>query len=331
MNTEHENETSDASSDPSQMSETSDASTEMIPSEEVSPEMVPSEANAAEITSEEVFGEDLSTDPLGEESDVAGESESMFPLAEELRLEAQIEAVVFASPKPMRTTEIFDLLQAPGVSLNDIQQALDGLVETYRDRAGGFHLRYIKRMGYQFQTVPAAARIMERQFAARPRPISRAAMETLAIIAYRQPVTRADVEFIRGVDAGSIMKGLLERNLITCVGRKEIAGRPMMFGTTDEFLKVFQIGSVKDLPPLESFQPPAEVLEGAMDKLTGESGEPVDIEDFIGDEEYAEQRQGASVAPLDEEDSAAAAQESAMMNEENIEPVNHEEPRTEEE
>jgi len=255
------------------------------------------------------------SEKAGAESKGAGETDgeddaAAFPFAEELRLESQIEAIVFASPRPLRTTDIHELLcdpalALPAITLADVQTALDGLTEHYRNRCGGFHLRYIKRMGYQFQTVPAAARLMEKQFAARPRPISRAAMETLSIIAYRQPVTRADVEYIRGVDAGSIMKGLLERGLIACSGRKEIAGRPMLFSTTDEFLKVFQIGNVKDLPPLESFQPPAELLEGAMEKLAEASadeaeGSPpdhaVDLEDFIGDEEYAAVRQGATAA-----------------------------------
>ncbi len=205
-----------------------------------------------------------------------------LPLAEGLRLDAKIEAVIFASQKPVKTMEIFDLVQG-SATLKDVQDALSHLLEYYRDRAGGFTLRYTKGLGYQFQTVPAAASILEHQFAQRPRPISRAALETLAIIAYRQPVTRAEVEYIRGVDAGSIVKNLLERDLIACTGRKEIAGRPMVFSTTPEFLKVFQLSHVKDLPTLESFQPSHEALQKALEKL--EQGEQlVDVEDYIGDQ-----------------------------------------------
>jgi len=123
---------------------------------------------------------------------------------------------------------------------------------------------------------------MEKMFASRPRPISRAALETLSIIAYRQPVTRAEVEFIRGVDAGSIFKTLLERDLVKCVGRKEIVGRPMLFGTSDEFLKVFNLSSIKDLPPLESFQPSREMVQGAMERIEGQD-ELVDVEEYIAD------------------------------------------------
>jgi segregation and condensation protein B len=226
-------------------------------------------------------------------------------LREELTIFGKIESIIFASPKPMRAVEIHDLLAEQGYTLKEIQDACDELIEFYRDRAGGFHLKYIKRMGYQFQTTPAAKSLMEKQFASRPRPLSRAALETLAVIAYRQKlskgVTRAEVEFIRGVDAGSIFKTLVERNLLTCIGRKEIPGRPMMFGVTDEFLKIFQLGSINDLPPLESFQTPQDILDAANQKITAFEAEQegVDTEQFIADEEYSENvRAGAEFNPL---------------------------------
>jgi segregation and condensation protein B len=226
-------------------------------------------------------------------------------LREELTIFGKIESIVFASPKPMRAVEIHDLLAEQGYTLKEIQDACDELIEFYRDRAGGFHLKYIKRMGYQFQTTPAAKSLMEKQFASRPRPLSRASLETLAVIAYRQKlskgVTRAEVEFIRGVDAGSIFKTLAERNLLTCIGRKEIPGRPMMFGVTDEFLKIFQLGSINDLPPLESFQTPQDILDAANQKITAFEAEQegVDTEQFIADEEYSENVRGeAEFNPL---------------------------------
>ena len=220
-------------------------------------------------------------------------------LASELRLEAKIEAILFASQKPLKTPEILELLHDPEVKEKDVQTTLDQLVEFYETRSGGFKLHYLKRLGYQFQTAQEAGHIMERMFASRPRPISRAALETLAIIAYRQPVTRAEVEFIRGVDAGSIFKTLLERELIKCVGRKEIVGRPMMFGTTDEFLKVFNLSSIKDLPPLESFQPSREVVQGAMEKLD-EGEAPVDVEDYIAESTAGEYESDAAGDDWDE-------------------------------
>jgi segregation and condensation protein B len=124
---------------------------------------------------------------------------------------------------------------------------------------------------------------MERMFSARQRALSRAALETLSIIAYRQPVTRADIEAIRGVDAGSIIKNLLDRELISCVGRKEDSGRPMMFGTTPEFLRVFRIASLDDLPPLSAFQPAPETMTEAEGRL--DLGEEVDVDEFMDDPE----------------------------------------------
>jgi segregation and condensation protein B len=169
------------------------------------------------------------------------------------------------------------------VGESDVLTTLEQLVQFYEDRCGGFRLHYLKRLGYQFQTSPDAGAVMERMFASRPRPISRAALETLSIIAYRQPVTRAEVEFIRGVDAGSIFKTLLERELIKCVGRKEIIGRPMLFGTSDQFLTVFNLSSIKDLPSLESFQPARDMVQGAMARIEGAHDEIVDVEEYIAD------------------------------------------------
>ena len=235
-----------------------------------------------------------------EGEDEAESGDNTATLAEDLTLSGKIESIIFASPKPMRAVEIHDLLADQGYTLKEVQDACDDLVEFYRDRAGGFHLKYIKRMGYQFQTTTAAKTLMEKQFASRPRPLSRAALETLAVIAYRQKVskgvTRAEVEFIRGVDAGSIFKTLVERNMLSCIGRKEIPGRPMMFGVTDEFLKIFQLGSISDLPPLESFQTPQDVLDAANQKIVDFEAEQagVDTEQFIADEEYSESVRGAT-------------------------------------
>ncbi len=227
------------------------------------------------------------------DEELAGDNATLSPPKERqlasMRLEAKVEAIIFASQKPLKASEVLEILGDPTVAEADIQITLDQLVSQYEDRCGGFRLHYLKRMGYQFQTSESAGAIMERMFASRPRPISRAALETLAIIAYRQPVTRAEVEFIRGVDAGSIFKTLLERDLIKCVGRKEIVGRPMLFGTTDQFLTVFNLSSIKDLPSLESFQPSREMVQGAMARIEGGSADDlVDVEEYIADNTRAE-------------------------------------------
>lgn len=204
---------------------------------------------------------------------------------EALNLEAQVEAILFAAPKPLSASEVSEILEDDdGVQPDPqgIEAIIYNLVKLYRERNGGFRLEHDRGVGYQFRTVPAAAPLMERMFSSRQRALSRAALETLAIIAYRQPVTRADVEFIRGVDAGSIIKNLLERDLILCVGRKEDAGRPMMFGTTAEFLRVFRLPTLNDLPPLSAFQPSPDMMSEALQKLEGQD-EEVEVEEFIGD------------------------------------------------
>ena len=215
----------------------------------------------------------------------SSESLGLMRWDEALNLEAQVEAILFAAPKPLAVQDICELLEEDGEHPKSelIQPIIGQLIKLYRERNGGFRLEFEKGVGYQFRTVPAAAPLMERMFSTRQRPLSRAALETLAILAYRQPVTRADIEAIRGVDAGSIIKNLLDRELISCVGRKEDSGRPMMFGTSPEFLRVFRISSLDDLPPLSAFQPVPETMSEAEDRL--ELGEEVDVDDFIRDPE----------------------------------------------
>ncbi|SME90066.1 SMC-Scp complex subunit ScpB [Pseudobacteriovorax antillogorgiicola] len=236
---------------------------------------------------------------------IASHQQTMDPAGlnfdEELTLEGQVEAVIFASAKPLKIQDILDIVQDEDQNLKpkDIESVVSQLQKLYDERSGGFTLVHEAGIGYQFQTVVAASYLMEKMFSSRPRPLSRAALETLSIIAYRQPATRAEIEYIRGVDAGSIIKNLMERDLISCVGRKEDAGRPMLFGTTAEFLKVFRIESLDQLPPLASFQPPAETAEASQK----EPEDAVDVEGFVGDDtlEAPEVSEGLESEPEDHE------------------------------
>ncbi len=175
---------------------------------------------------------------------------------------AQVEALLLASTKPMKIPEIADYL-TEDLDHQSIKYLIEELQESYSERESGIEVASIKGQGYRIQTRPEAAPLMQRLFACRPRPLSRSAQETIAIIVYRQPVTRSEIEFIRGVDAGSIVKSLMDRGFVKCVGRKDVPGRPMLFGTTDEFLRVFGLSSIKELPNLESFQSQDEVLNQA--------------------------------------------------------------------
>ena len=190
---------------------------------------------------------------------------------------AKIEALVFASQDPLSFSAIYGALDlGEEVSESLVQESIDMLIKFYKTASRGFEFVDIAGSGYHFRSKKEYSLLIEGMFEHKPRPLSRAAQETLAIVAYRQPVTRADVEFIRGVDAGSIIKNLLERDLIACVGRKEDVGRPMMFGTTKEFLKVFGLSSLNDLPELESFQPSLEGMQSAYEKISNIHAQQVD-------------------------------------------------------
>ncbi len=223
--------------------------------------------------------EELAVEALEEEESIdEKDNESVEEeIIIDLPLKTQLESIVFASSKPIKVSDLSEIL-TQDFEDEEIRAALSELVEEYEERTGGFRLVFAKGMGYQFQTEAKASPLMERLFSKRPRPLSRAAQETLAIVAYRQPVTRAEIEFIRGVDAGSIVKGLLEKNFIRCTGRKDVAGRPMLFGTTTTFMQVFGIESLKELPPLEAFQPAQDVINKAMKTI--ETSEGLDAKDI---------------------------------------------------
>src|SRR3989338_3348078 len=189
------------------------------------------------------------------------------PLVENVdSLHAVIETLLFATPRPMTINDILEFLGEETVSFKDVKNIVEQLSALHSSRPdAGFYLECIGGSQFHFRTKPQYAYVAERLFSKRPRPLSRAAQETLAIVAYRQPVSRADIEFIRGTDSGSIIKNLLERDLICCVGRKEIPGKPMLFGTTDEFLRVYRLAALKELPSLESFQPRRETMQFASE------------------------------------------------------------------
>ena len=192
-------------------------------------------------------------------------------------LSARIEALLFASPKPLSYEKIWEFINDDEITLNMVNSELDRLIGYYTQRKGGFSIVELTD-GFQFRTESRLSFLVELVYQRRSRPLSKAAQETLAIIAYRQPVTRADIEFIRGVDAGSIIKNLLEREFICCLGRKDVAGKPMLFGTTPLFLETYGLQSLKSLPPLESFQPNSASLKLAKGEINQKQEEkPVEL------------------------------------------------------
>lgn len=169
----------------------------------------------------------------------------MSPLAKLL------EAALFASARPVPTSEL--ALLDPDATPAALQSALDELREHYDNDGHGVELVDIAD-GWQVLTRPEYSETIERvQLAARPTRLSPASLETLAIIAYRQPIGRAEVEEIRGVNVGAVLRSLLERGLIEVTGRGEGMGRPLLYGTTPHFLEQFALRHLEELPRADEF------------------------------------------------------------------------------
>ncbi len=156
-----------------------------------------------------------------------------------------IESLLFVTESPLsvkRIQEILDLQES-----FPVREALFALSSDYEKRKGGFYLCEVAG-GYQLRTRPEYKDWIQRMLQNKPARLSKAALETLAIIAYKQPVIRSDIEYIRGVDSGGVLRILLERKLVRVMGRREIPGRPMIYGTTKKFLEMFDLKDLRDLP-----------------------------------------------------------------------------------
>lgn len=161
-----------------------------------------------------------------------------------------LEAALFASPRPIPVEELAAL--DADASAKDVRAALDELKELF-DADGGHGVELVEQGGgWQILTRPEFTEAIERaRMAIRPQRLSGAALETLAIIAYRQPIGRAEIADIRGVDAGAILKSLLERGLVDVVARGEGLGRPLLYGTTPLFLEHFALRHLEELPRVD--------------------------------------------------------------------------------
>jgi segregation and condensation protein B len=156
-----------------------------------------------------------------------------------------IESLLFVTEEPLSIEQINQVLSLPDTKM--IRQTLNELIAEYEERRGAFTLHEVAG-GYQFRSRPDYVPWIKRLLQPKPSRLSKAALETLAIIAYKQPMIRSDVEHLRGVDCGGVLRMLLERKLIRVLGRKEIPGRPLIYATTKQFLQVFDLKNLKDLP-----------------------------------------------------------------------------------
>lgn len=193
-----------------------------------------------------------------------------------------IEALVFASDDPITPQEIFNAIKGidgpeSDVDAKEIDAAVDELNKKYEESGSAFTILKIAH-GYSFATRPSHAKYVGFLSTEKSkRRLSNAALETLAIIAYKQPLTKPELEMIRGVNSDYTLNTLLEKNLVTISGRAESVGRPLLYTTTDEFLKYFGLHSINDLP------------------------KPREIEEIMKDEDFLEQKRKIMMGDLEEQ------------------------------
>jgi len=196
-----------------------------------------------------------------------------------MSLKAKIEAIVYATEAPVSLDQIVKLVKAPeqqeGDAKAEVRAALEELVAEYSAEGHGIEIRQVAG-GYRMSTKPEQHDVV-RDFAKSLKPpirLSLPALETLAVIAYKQPVTVAEIGEIRGVDASGVIGTLLDRKLITTAGRKAVIGRPMLYKTTKEFLLRFGLKDVNELPSMEEFE--KLVAESFQGDLLPEQAAPVE-------------------------------------------------------
>jgi segregation and condensation protein B len=210
-------------------------------------------------------------DPLTEDSADIVSADPAAGLTAPAELHAALEALLFSSPDPLTVGKLARALgDLPPKTVRD---ALDELAAEYEAQGRGFRLIEVSG-GYQLATDERYAEYVLRLGAKKKPPaLSGAMLETLAIIAYRQPVIRAVVESIRGVESSGVVRNLLDLGLIEVVGRKEVLGRPQMYGTTEKFLRTFGLRDLKDLPSIRGLREKLEAEEARAEQAEHEAAE----------------------------------------------------------
>jgi segregation and condensation protein B len=163
-----------------------------------------------------------------------------------------VEALIMASPEPITAKKIAEMLD--DLTPSKVSKTVSELNTRYMESSNSYRIREIAG-GFQFYIMPEFAGFVEEMFARRRKlRLTRAALETLAIIAYQQPVTKTDIEHIRGVSSDGVIHNLLEKKMLTITGRAETVGKPLQYGTTEEFLKFFGLNRLEDLPEMSEIE-----------------------------------------------------------------------------
>ncbi|MCE5340094.1 MAG: SMC-Scp complex subunit ScpB [Planctomycetaceae bacterium] len=174
---------------------------------------------------------------------------------QDITVESVIEAILFATDEPLSIDRLVNIAQFNG-GAKQIRKCIETLNQQYVETKRSFRIEEIAG-GFQMMTLPEYNNWLKNMLKQRSdNKLSPAALETLAIISYKQPIIRADIEAIRGVACGEIVRTLMYKGLVKIVGKAEILGRPMLYGTTKKFLQVFGLSDIKDLPKAEDLKQP---------------------------------------------------------------------------
>ncbi|MBS1515403.1 MAG: SMC-Scp complex subunit ScpB [Bacteroidetes bacterium] len=227
-----------------------------------------------------------------------------------------IESLIFASEEQISAKQIREILSSFSIKTdaNKIEQAVDKLNEEYNEAGSSFEIIKIAG-GYQFATRKEYGVYVGKLFDEKQRKkLSQSSIETLAIIAYKQPITRNEIEFIRGVNVDYIVNSLLERDLVCITGRAETPGRPILYGTTDTFLKVLGLNSLTDLPKLKEIN---EILQN--EKIEGITEADIDLFNSVNQSfvpKTDEQPETQQEINFDENGNAIVPEETEVITEE---------------
>jgi segregation and condensation protein B len=205
-------------------------------------------ADLADTLADDEGGDTAGDGAAGDDDDAAGVFPTSAATMDAVQLKHLVEALIFASDRPVTVQRLRQLTRVSDV--RRLQQALSEIAEDYGER--GLVLQQVSG-GFQFRTRTQFSPWVQQLIAGRPVRLSRAQLETLAIIAYRQPITRPEIDDIRGVDSTATLKLLIDRALIRVLGKREEVGRPMLYGTTKEFLDFFSLGDLRELPTLREY------------------------------------------------------------------------------
>jgi segregation and condensation protein B len=215
---------------------------------------------------------------------------------DEERLKSILFGLLFAAGEPVTVARLAAVLD--DVPKSAIQRALNELTAELAAAHRGVIIEEVAG-GFQMRTPREHSQYVRKLLAARPPRLSRPLLETLAIIAYRQPITRPEIEQLRGVDSGAVLETLLERRLVKIEGRKEAPGRPMLYATTDEFLEVFGLKGLESLPDLKEFK---EIEDTVGQMSTG----PVESVETHPEDAPAESAESSESDPPPPEDSESS-------------------------